>query len=210
MTKLQFDKLIASLRIATVNVPITKVKEELIEKLEGYISRRNSGDIMGERMISDIRAALDYVDKLMQEEGSDYELVHVDMKPNNPHVIWERTCDWIWTEEEEKQESCSSYEEVSKEFKLERERREVRRLKKQYEEDLKSLDKERAELEQKMKEMKELECELNRQLRFYKGIRIDVRDPWEKWQRRIRAFCRITFAIAILVISIAYAYKLIG
>ena len=101
MTKLQFDKLIASLRIATVNVPITKVKEELKEKMEGYISRRNSGDIMGERMISDIRAALDYVDILMQEEGSDYELVHVDMKPNNPHVIWERTCDWIWTEEEE-------------------------------------------------------------------------------------------------------------
>ena len=117
MTKLQFDKLIAGLRIATVNVPITKVREELKEKLEDCISRRNSGDIMGERMISDIRAALDYVDKLMQEEGSDYELVHVDMKLNNPHVIWERTCDWIWTEEGEEKEAGSLLGEMFKESK---------------------------------------------------------------------------------------------
>ena len=117
MTKLQFDKLIASLRIATVNVPITKVREDLKEKLEGYISRRNSGDIMEERMISDIRDALDYVDKLMQEEGSDYELVHVDMNPNNHHVIWERTCDWTWPDEGEKKEAGSLLGEMFKESK---------------------------------------------------------------------------------------------
>jgi len=117
MTKLQFDKLIAGLRIATVNVPITKVRENLKEKLEGYISRRNSGDIMEERMISDIRDALDYTDNLIQEKGSDYELVHADMDSNNPHVIWERTCDWTWPDEGEKKEAGSLLGEMFKESK---------------------------------------------------------------------------------------------
>lgn len=211
MTGLQFNELIADLNIETVNVPITKVREKLKVKLDEYISRRNAGCISEEQMITNIRSALDYTDNLIRGNDNDYELVHVDVAPKYPHMIIERTYDWIWPDNREKQVSDSFYGEMPKEAELKLEHLEVLKLKKQYEEALESLNKERKEQASKIREMEKLCNKLERELEAERGtIGEPRRDIWIKRKSRISAFCRITIAIAILIMSVVFAYRLIG